>query len=94
MPFFRESIYISLQLECKRAILIMQHKTKLNTATIGVGKSTIVKRVCDMLRQRATALDVRGFYTEEVRQEGERTGFDVIDLKDTSRRAPLARLSK
>lgn len=43
-------------------------------------------------RLRALGLEPQGFYTEEVRKGGERTGFDVITLD--GQRGPLSRVSK
>jgi len=42
----------------------------------GVGKTTIIKRVVDMLGGEAG-----GFYTEEIRQGGRRLGFKIITLE-------------
>lgn len=41
----------------------------------GVGKTTIIKRVVDMLGGQAG-----GFYTEEIRQGGRRLGFKIVTL--------------
>ena len=45
----------------------------LLTGPPGIGKTTIVRRVLD-LAPRTFA----GFYTEEIREEGHRTGFEVV----------------
>jgi len=42
----------------------------------GVGKTTIIKQVVDMLGGEAG-----GFYTEEIRQGGRRLGFKIITLE-------------
>lgn len=42
----------------------------------GVGKTTIIKRVVDILGGEAG-----GFYTEEIRQRGRRLGFKIITLE-------------
>jgi nucleoside-triphosphatase len=47
----------------------------LLTGRPGCGKTTLIKRVVNEL-----ALSVGGFYTEEIRQRGERVGFKVITL--------------
>ncbi|MPC20643.1 Cancer-related nucleoside-triphosphatase [Portunus trituberculatus] len=45
----------------------------------GVGKTTFIKKVVDRLQEGG--LTCQGFYTEEVRREGSRTGFDVVTLE-------------
>lgn len=60
----------------------------LITGAPGVGKTSLVKKVCDILRQ--DGLSVRGFYTEEVREHRNRIGFDVVTLD--GKRCPLARV--
>ena len=62
----------------------------------GIGKTTLVKRVCSQLQQRDN-IEVQGFYTEEVREgvaggHGARIGFDVVTLD--GQRAPLARVGR
>jgi nucleoside-triphosphatase len=47
----------------------------LLTGRPGCGKTTLIKRVVNEL-----ALSAGGFYTEEIRQRGERVGFKVITL--------------
>jgi nucleoside-triphosphatase len=47
----------------------------LLTGRPGSGKTTLIKRVVNEL-----ALSAGGFYTEEIRQRGERVGFKVITL--------------
>ncbi|KAK6639582.1 hypothetical protein RUM43_007855 [Polyplax serrata] len=54
----------------------------------GTGKTTLVKNVCKSLKEKK--LDVKGFFTEEIRSGRERIGFDVVLL--TGERAPLARV--
>jgi nucleoside-triphosphatase len=58
----------------------------LVTGHPGVGKTTFVRRVVE-------ALDVPagGFYTREVREEGQRTGFEIVTLDGSV--APLASVS-
>uniref|UniRef100_A0A0N7ZD17 AAA+ ATPase domain-containing protein n=1 Tax=Scylla olivacea TaxID=85551 RepID=A0A0N7ZD17_SCYOL len=55
----------------------------------GVGKTTFIKKVVGHLQEGG--LTCQGFYTEEVRQEGSRTGFDVVTLE--GQRGILARVS-
>lgn len=54
----------------------------------GVGKTTLVKKVCDAMV--SSGVSVSGFYTEEVRERGRRVGFDVVTL--TGDRGRLSRL--
>lgn len=51
-------------------------RTILLAGRPGVGKTTIVKRVVDILGGEAG-----GFYTEEIRQGGRRLGFKIITLE-------------
>jgi len=53
----------------------MMTKKILLTGRPGCGKTTLIKRVVDEL-----ALPAAGFYTEEIRQRGERVGFKIITL--------------
>jgi len=59
----------------------------LLTGLPGAGKTTVVRRVADSLGDRVA----RGFTTEELREEGARVGFSVVDLD--GRRGQLARIS-
>ncbi|KAK2183873.1 hypothetical protein NP493_293g02019, partial [Ridgeia piscesae] len=54
----------------------------------GVGKTTIVRKVCKRLQD--LGVPIQGFYTEEVRAAGRRTGFDVVTLGGN--RGKLARV--
>jgi nucleoside-triphosphatase len=50
------------------------------TGPPGVGKSTVVQRVIDGLRN-AKPQQIHGFYTQEVRRSsGERAGFDIVTV--------------
>ncbi len=55
---------------------------------LGVGKSTLVQKVCDAVVSAGGS--VSGFYTEEVREQGRRVGFDVVTL--TGDRGRLSRI--
>ncbi|KAH8360609.1 hypothetical protein KR200_010094 [Drosophila serrata] len=59
--------------------------------TLGVGKTTLVRRICSKLSEKNHLL--KGFYTEEVREDsqGQRIGFDVVTL--TGKRGVLARIT-
>ena len=49
----------------------------LLTGVPGVGKTTVVKRVAAALAGQKIA----GFYTEEVRERGQRVGFRIVTLE-------------
>ncbi len=51
-------------------------KNILLTGTPRVGKTTLVKRVVEGIRERGAG----GFYTEEIRDRGDRTGFKILTL--------------
>jgi len=48
------------------------------TGQPGIGKTTIVIKVVDMLRMKG--FKVGGMMTREVREEGRRVGFEVMDI--------------
>jgi nucleoside-triphosphatase len=56
----------------------------LITGPPGVGKTTLIRELCDALRPACPA----GFYTQEIRRQGVRTGFELISLD--GRRGVLA----
>lgn len=58
------------------------------TGRPGIGKTTLIKKIYHALSK--TEVEVRGFYTEELREGGQRIGFDVVTLDGN--RGPLARL--
>ncbi|RLN40018.1 cancer-related nucleoside-triphosphatase isoform X2 [Panicum miliaceum] len=58
------------------------------TGPPGVGKTTLVMRVFETLMASHPNLTIRGFYTREVRESGERVGFEVVTLDGRS--GPLA----
>ena len=76
--------------------LILTYTYNLNF--VGVGKTTLVRKVCAALVEKC-GLKVQGFYTEEVRGHhgqaggrGPRIGFDVVSMDGS--RAPLARVQR
>jgi len=42
----------------------------------GIGKTTLIKKIAENLREKAT-----GFYSEEIRRENKRVGFKIKTLK-------------
>jgi len=52
----------------------------LITGPPGIGKSTLIRRVCDALGDRPIA----GFSTREIRRNGERLGFELVGLEGQS----------
>jgi len=56
----------------------------LLTGVPGVGKTTVIIRLAEKLKDR-----VAGFYTAEIRQGKRRSGFEIVSLS-TGRRAVLA----
>ena len=46
------------------------------TGNPGVGKTTLIRAIAGRLR----GLTCAGFYTEEIRQGGQRTGFRIMTL--------------
>lgn len=59
-------------------------KHLLLTGPPGCGKTTVVLRLIERLRD----LRLRGFYTQELREHGQRVGFEVVGL--SGQRAVLA----
>jgi len=51
-------------------------KNLLITGLPGVGKTTLIKKLSEALK----GFHPIGFYTEEIREEGVRGGFELIDL--------------
>jgi nucleoside-triphosphatase len=48
----------------------------LITGTPGIGKTTVIRQTADKLGLRG----LRGFYTEEIREDGERCGFRLVSF--------------
>ncbi|XP_042041071.1 cancer-related nucleoside-triphosphatase homolog isoform X1 [Salvia splendens] len=63
-------------------------KCFLVTGSPGVGKTTLIIRVLDALKQFIPSLKIQGFYTREVREGCDRVGFEVVTVD--GRRGPLA----
>ncbi|PWA95117.1 hypothetical protein CTI12_AA053010 [Artemisia annua] len=66
-------------------------KCFLVTGSPGVGKTTLVSRIVETLKISNPNLRIQGFFTREVRQGGERVGFEVVTLD--GRTAPLASIN-
>jgi nucleoside-triphosphatase len=64
-------------------------KHLLLTGPPGCGKTTVILRLLERLRD----LRLAGFYTEEMRQGGQRVGFEVIGLSGQRRVLAHVRLS-
>jgi len=64
----------------------MRQKNLLLTGLPGVGKTTVVRKVLNLLPPNFKA---GGFFTEEVREGGERVGFQIVTTD--GKRAWLAR---
>jgi len=62
----------------------MKAKNFFITGKPGTGKTTLIKKIIGELN-----LDAGGFFTQEVREAGERIGFDILTLD--GRRGMLAR---
>ncbi|KAK3413681.1 hypothetical protein EUGRSUZ_I02225 [Eucalyptus grandis] len=63
-------------------------KCLLVTGPPGVGKTTLITRVFESLKASNPHLKVQGFYTREIREGGDRVGFEVVTLD--GRTGPLA----
>jgi len=55
------------------------------------GKSTLTEFLYETLKKASFPFSISGFITKEVREKGERIGFDLIYLKDQKIVLPLAR---
>jgi nucleoside-triphosphatase len=51
-------------------------KNILITGLPGVGKTTLIRNVCDKL----SGINLAGFYTSEIREAGIRKGFELVDF--------------
>ena len=54
----------------------------------GVGKTTLIMRIYESLKLSIPNLKLQGFYSQEIRQGGDRVGFEVLTLD--GRRGRLA----
>jgi len=59
----------------------------LVTGTPGIGKTTLVRKVVDKMSDKRCV----GFYTAEIREQGRRVGFELVDLD--GRRSILAHIN-
>ena len=53
------------------------HKHLLITGKPGVGKTTLIKKIIQEIRNITPNYNITGFYTNEIRQDGLRIGFDI-----------------
>jgi nucleoside-triphosphatase len=53
----------------------------LLTGVPGIGKTTVIRRVADRLKGRRLG----GFYTEEIREQGDRRGFQLVGFDGIAR---------
>jgi nucleoside-triphosphatase len=53
----------------------------LLTGVPGIGKTTVIRRVAERLKGRKLG----GFYTEEIREDGDRRGFRLVGFDGTER---------
>ena len=67
----------SVKLINKVIRLSLVKKNLLITGLPGVGKTTLIKKISEALRD----LHPVGFYTEEIKEEGVRKGFELISLE-------------
>jgi nucleoside-triphosphatase len=56
--------------------MVLTKKNILITGQPGIGKTTVIKKLCDELKN----LHPAGFYTVEIREKGIRKGFELISL--------------
>ncbi|CAF1094060.1 unnamed protein product [Didymodactylos carnosus] len=67
----------------------------LITGSPGVGKTTLLCRLCELVKKTYPDIVCNGFYTKEVREHGFRIGFDVISIDQIQQqRSELARIDK
>ena len=57
-----------------------ERRVLLLTGAPGVGKTTVIRRVAERLGSKG----LRGFYTEEIREDGERCGFRLVGFDQTA----------
>ncbi|KAF8766732.1 cancer-related nucleoside-triphosphatase homolog [Argiope bruennichi] len=67
----------------------MSHRHVLLTGPPGIGKTTAIRTVCELLKEKNVKF--QGFFTEEVRNGRERIGFDIVTT--SGKRGNLARVS-
>jgi len=62
---------------------MQQKKIWLVTGDPGSGKTTLISRI--IFATRSEGFTVGGIITKEVREKGERTGFEIIDVASTKK---------
>ncbi|MFS8010186.1 putative nucleoside-triphosphate phosphatase [Helianthus anomalus] len=78
-------------LPCKSTYQSNSKYTNLNKGFIvqGVGKTTLIAKIVETLKSSNPNLKIQGFFTREMRQGGERVGFEVVTLDGQSNRWPM-----
>lgn len=71
-------------------IYIYVHNINIFYFLIGVGKTTLIKKIVVELQNNH--IPYNGFYTEEKRENGTRVGFDLVTL-NSNEHFPLAEVS-
>ncbi|MFX1538951.1 MAG: nucleoside-triphosphatase, partial [Promethearchaeota archaeon] len=56
------------------------NKHFLITGKPGVGKTTLIQKLVSKIRSINPNCNISGFYTNEIRQDGLRIGFDIYTL--------------
>jgi nucleoside-triphosphatase len=69
----------------------MQKRVLLLTGNPGIGKTTVLMKTVNALKERGICVD--GMISREVREGGKRVGFEILDLS-SGRRGWLAQVSQ
>ena len=70
----------------------MKKRVLLLTGSPGVGKTTVLMKTVNVLKERG--FKVGGMISREVRENGIRTGFEILDFEDSSKRGWLAHVNQ
>ncbi len=69
-----------LQFSMNMASPLPLPRVLLLTGRPGIGKTTAVQRISELLSQEQEELRIAGFVTLEIREGGERRGFRLVDF--------------